>query len=477
MQNSKLLNLIKALRPEEFQWLEQFLQTPLFNKHPILIEFYQYLQSQYPAFSGQALDKRILHEHLFPGSTYKDARIRQLLHKMTRTVESFLILLEVDNNSRYRDRLLLEACGNRPLPKLFNKVARTKINALENEAYPNLDTYQDMVHYHHRLYFHPDTPKFQVRQNNIEACSTNLDRYYFLAKLRYACELLSREKMVNEAHELPLLQEILTQTENMPEGSLEKMYGRLVMLLRQKDQNTFFKAVKQQFTQHLNKIPKEDKRDIYYLLYNYAIQSINAGKPEFLRKAFELLKIGLEAYIIMDRGRITDTTFTNIVAIAARLHEFEWTKGFIESHAALLDNQIRPFAVQLAWAYHYFHQQDFAAVLDLMRSETRYLPGYGFRIKSLKMRAIFELGRQDPSYFELLDNELHAFDQYIRRNERINGQRKKGYLNLIKYTGQLLRIIPGKGNRELERERLLQEVERTSPIVVKHWLKEKIQEL
>ena len=69
---------------------------------------------------------------------------------------------------------------------------------------------------------------------------------------------------------------------------------------------------------------------------------------------------------------------------------------------------------------------------------------------------------------------MESFRAFLNRHKEIPPQRRKNYLNLIKFTKKLTKIIPG-DKKTIEKVR--KEIEQTPALVNTDWLKEKITEL
>jgi organic radical activating enzyme len=75
---------------------------------------------------------------------------------------------------------------------------------------------------------------------------------------------------------------------------------------------------------------------------------------------------------------------------------------------------------------------------------------------------------------EPLYSLFESFRVYLNRNKKITSDRKKRFLNLIKFTKKLTKIIPG-DKKAIDKVKA--EVATTQNIINLKWLKEKIAEL
>ncbi len=479
MQNSKLIRLLTSLQREEFRRFGQFLHSPFFNTNEKFVALYNYIARYYPGLFSPKLSKEKAFAALFPKETYDDNRMRQIMFRMTKLAEDFLAVQVVWNDEGRKTQLLTEALGSRKLHPYFEKAVKAETKKLEAVQYKDLPTLHRLLFYNHQYFFHPDTPKFKAGIKSIEDCMKYLDDYFAQAKLQYACELIARSAALKEEHQIWLLQEVMKTLEGNKaeeEDSLTALYYMLTLLQRDRDNELLFKGIKRKFLDIVAELPQQERIDFYQQLSNYTIAKINAGNRAYLLDFFELTEVALAFDIIVEKDRITDATFTNVVAIAAALKKFEWTAQFIKDYEKRLASSVRESASQLAWAYWYYHKGAFSDVLTCLQ-EVDFLPSYGFRVKSLRLRSYFELFQQDDSYLDPLMADIHSFDLYIRRHKAINSKRRTTYLNFIKFTKKLIRLKTNATVSDAEKEKLSSSIQQKEPIVVKHWLLEKLKEL
>ncbi|MEO1627562.1 MAG: hypothetical protein AAFV25_20595, partial [Bacteroidota bacterium] len=375
----------------------------------------------------------------------------------------------------HRNQLLTEALGRRKLHLDFQRSVQQEIKQLESKKCKDLRSIGRLLHYNHQYFFHPDTSKFKKGVQSIRDCMTHLDHYFSLAKLQYASELMTRSATLDEQHQMWLLEEVLAQTEK-PSNVLLELYDGLIRLYQNREEESLFHQLRARFVDLIDQLPQQERIELYQQLSNYAVAQINKGDRRYLHDFLELTKVALTYDILLDKNRITDATFTNVAAIAAALKVFDWTAEFIANYEKKLAPNVRESATQLAWAYLYYHKGAFEKVLDCL-VEVSFLPSYVFRVKSLRLRTYFELFRQQPSYHEVLLSDLHAFETYIRRGSGMNAQRQTTYLNFILYTKKLIKLLTNPKRTSSDKEALRESIRQKEPMVVKHWLLEKIKEL
>ena len=369
MQHCKLIQFLRSLKPGEFQSFKLFVHSPFFNTDEAVLRLFDLLSKQYPAFEENKVNKEVLFAQVFPSLQYDDLSMRQLMHKLTKLIERFLVVQVSLNDKDHRTALLAENLSNRKLYPYFKQLLQQEINKLRFIPYKNLATIHKLLSYSHKYFFHPETPKFDKSRDSIVDCMEYLDQYFSLAKLQYASELITRAAVLNEDYEIWLLDEVVEALDKVPiekENNLVQLYQKLLLLYRDRSNQVLFKDLKGQFLKAIHLIPLQDRIELYQQLSNYTIDKINEGEMEFRYDFFDLTKKADEQKIILDKNRITDATYTNISFIATSLKEFKWASDFITRYEKKLMPKVRKSATKLAWAYYHHHQSDYSKVLQLL---------------------------------------------------------------------------------------------------------------
>ncbi len=65
MQNSKLIRLLKSLKPAEFRELKDIIYTPYFNKNENIILFFEALKNFYPVIDQNELNDENINKKIY----------------------------------------------------------------------------------------------------------------------------------------------------------------------------------------------------------------------------------------------------------------------------------------------------------------------------------------------------------------------------------------------------------------------------
>ena len=156
--------------------------------------------------------------------------------------------------------------------------------------------------------------------------------------------------------------------------------------------------------------------------------------------------------------------------IALRLGKFEWTGNFIHNYNIRIPESYRENAVSFNLANLHFYQKNYEKVIELLQTVEYEDFSYNLNSKAMLIATYYEIDEIEPLY-SLLD----SFRTYLNRNKTtIQEFRRISFLNLIKFTKKLTKILPGDSKAI---QKFKEDLERTKNVSSIGWLQEKISEL
>jgi len=315
---------------------------------------------------------------------------------------------------------------------------------------------------------------------SIQEKQENLDNFYFAQKLLDACEMMVRSRIMKVDLSPNLIQPIvdeiqsnLIQYENIPSILL---YFKTYLMLKNNDHLLFYEVLNhlKEYESNLN---LSNLKTIYNHLQHYCIEQINLGNQDFLKALFEIYQGQLKNDLLLENGYLSEWYFKNIVTVALRLNETEWTKDFIEVHIEKVEPNVRNNAHTFNLASYFYEIGDFKDVIRLLSqveySDFRYIQG----TKAMLLRTYYELNEEDPFYAL-----INSFKQFLTRSDLISESRKTGFFNLISFAKRAFDI---KNNLEYESIskskskylKLKSDIEDADSIFNRSWLKVKLNDL
>ncbi|RME04339.1 MAG: hypothetical protein D6816_09815, partial [Bacteroidetes bacterium] len=237
------------------------------------------------------------------------------------------------------------------------------------------------------------------------------------------------------------------------------------------DQTEHYYSLKKLISNEIEKFPRSEAEFIYQAAMNYCVLNINKGSSEFLEEYFNLSVILLENGMLFNNNELSPWHFRNIVVAALRVGKYTWTENFIKEYSKYLPESMRDNAVSFNTAQLYFSQKKWDKVIELLREVEYEDFTYNLNSKTMLLSTYYEIDEIEP-LFSLLD----SFRTYLNRHKNIPAARRTPYMNLIRFTKKLARIIPGE---KAAVEKLRKELDEmpTGSVANSKWLNEKLAEL
>jgi len=476
---NKAITLLGNLSTKELKTLSRFLRSPFFNYAESVYQLFTVLRKAYPAFDAAKTDKEVLHKKVFPGETFKEKKINDLLSDLSLLIEKYMIVQHTLEDDFLRSRIKAEVFGKRNLHPLFSNEVRKLRKQIE--AFPHTDAnyFKELLEVNELFYLHPHIPSFVSDLPHPKEIMRQVDHFFLINKLKYSCELLNRQNILNEQHQIQLLEESLElleyyQSDSMP---LIQLYGRLVKLLLRGRDDQDFDDLRNFYWAKVNDIPASDGRSILRYLVNYTNQQINAGVEHYKTEQFELYKKGLNQGLLLARQHLSDASFINILVLASGLGHFAWAEEFIENHQDLLHPPTKENAVALGKAYVLFNSQKYKDTLALLQEVSFVTDNYKLGSRSLLLRTAYELSLQDNSYLFFTENVVESFLRFIADNKQFSIEKSEAYLNYGRLLINLVRYQLKKRKDPKLKTKLLSTLSLDRPIIAKKWLKEKVRQM
>ncbi|PHN02613.1 hypothetical protein [Flavilitoribacter nigricans] len=473
MQDSKIIGLLKNLEPKEFRLLHKYLRSPFFNYSPSLVALYEYIRKYYPDFDHPAVDRRKAFSRLFPEETYNDKKMRNLLHEFFGHLENFLVQLHVRDEPLTRKKLLVESLEKRGSYETFAGKNRELIREISDRPYRDVNTYWELLNLEEQYYFHPATDKVKNGEESLVAILENMDHYFMANKLRLANEVQARRKVVRQKIPMQFVDEVLKVSGADRGANSVIHFHALLYHLNETEAEEQFYALKKMFLESMEALGFNDRQVILFQLLNYAIRNGNQGKTDLLREAFDLYWFGLQHKLLFENGKLTDSSYTNIVFLGGKFGLLDKVERFIKEHSQDLDEKVRSDAENLAMANLLFLKKAYTRIDDLIGNARFDSIFYQLRAKLILLRALYESFVTDDSFFDLLQARIDAFDKFLRRNTQLSGIQRESYLAFIRQLKAVVKVNMMPSN-QAEREDLKNKILQIELIPNKEWLLEKL---
>ncbi len=481
MIKNALILAIQSFSRKEMTRFREFCDSPYHNKHADVRRLVKRLSRIFPVFTAQNCHREELHKVVFPAQKYDQSRLALVFTYATRQLELFLAQEQLGLDAGYQQVLLLRSLRQRQLFKHYNKIR----NRFEKELLKQ--PHRDSDYYRRQYLAAAEADAFYSQQwqrkkdLGIQQKQLNLDYYYLSEKLRDACEMALRSKILKVQYAPELLEPVIQLYENQYQSAQDipaiHIYYQIYQLITTQEAERY-QAVLAILDQYTPYFPKGELQNIFNYLQNYCIEQVNKGSSDFLAESFQLYQRQLNIHLLQDeKGFLSQWHFKNIVAIGLRLRENGWVHQFIEDYQHQLAPDSHHNAYHFNLAAYYYSLRRFDKVLELLLRIDSNDIRYNLDSKALLLRTYYDLEELE-AFLSLTD----SFKQYIQRNKLISDFQRRGYANLIKFARKAFKIkselrLHSATRNRIELSKLSGQLQISDPVYNLSWLERRIAKL
>ena len=473
--NTKLFKVVQSFDKYEINRLRKFIRSPYFNQDETLVQLFNLMVEL--TNEGQTLSKVEIWSAIQGNNLYDDVRFRKYCSDLLKLIERFLAQEVFEQKKLRKSAFLIEAVGKKELSELYGSTIKRVKHLTHKQSLKTAEFYSDLFeiekkYYEYILSSETAADIKRKTEKNLEEMMSNLDSFYIAEKLKYYCEILYRKAEFSQDYQVKFIPEIIKQISNTQNELLsppEAIYFQIYQTLIDSENEDHFNGLKVLLAKYIHYFPTSEAAALYSLALNYCTIKINKGEQKYLQEYFELNNILLEKELIFSDGLLNPWQFKNIVLIALRLGKFEWTENFIYNYKERLPPSLKENAVTFNLALLFFYQKKYGKVIEQLQSVEYEDPVYNLNSKSILIGSYYETDEIEPLY-----SLFESFRAYLNRHNDIPEQRKKLFLNLIKFTKRLTRIIAGD---QKSLDKLKNDIDNSEGVASLKWLKEKIAEL
>lgn len=454
--------------------------SPFFNKNEKTQRLYNWLQPFAPAYDNDRLDKMLAFQYVFgKASPYDELAINNVISDLLRLAYDFLAWQQYRLRPQLRQDLLLsELLEREMLEQVDRNVARFQ-QLQQKSNLRNADYYYSDYQLYDKLdrYAIGQTRKYD---ESLQKKNDALDLFYIIEKLRTACDMVSRNTVVNAGYQCHFLEDILGYCRqnrlHLQSIPAVQVYLHTLQLL-QEHQDEPYRQWKDMLDAAAHLFPADELRTLYNYGLNYCVKKINSGQTGYYRDILDLYRVLLEQKIIFKNGYLTQWSFINIATAGIRLKEFGWTAAFIEKYQHDLWPEDRHNVYHFSLASLYFEKKEFQHALKMLQAVAFNDAYYHLSAKIIQLKSYFELQETEP-FFSLLE----ATRLYLSRNLQLSDYQKNSNVNFFKIAAKLYQFNIQASTltqvvKEQRRAELSSLIAGTSPLANKDWLVQRLERL
>ena len=205
------------------------------------------LNKIYPNFNEQNCDRDYIFKTLFPQQKHNQSHLALLFTYSIRLLDKFLIQEQFKENKPYHKVLLLRNLRQRKQYKYYERTMTNFEQELESSKYKN------STHYNLRFLKASEADTYftqrskHEKDNSIQLKQNNLDNYYLAEKLRDACEMIVRSKILEINYSTSLLESVITEVQRNLEYYEEipsiSVYYHIYQMIVNQEHSYYFEAL------------------------------------------------------------------------------------------------------------------------------------------------------------------------------------------------------------------------------------------
>jgi len=442
MKSSKLIKILSSLSEKEFKNFEKSAFNH-FHKTDKNISFLKFLSKNYPKFKEENITKEIVFHIIYKNESFADIRIRELMSATFKYLQFFLVTIENNSSDFYYQLSLLKQYYKRRLDSLYLAQLKVVKKILKKDNFKNKEYFRRkylLASLENDYFNHKRIRSFD---ENIQVMLNNFDFYYFSTKLIESCEMLNRQKLLNQTYNLNLFKEIEEIIENNVGDYLNQpmilCYFEIFKLLKTNDDIEQYKRTVKILKKHTSFITPNELKSLFDFPKNYCIGNINKGNENYIEVLFELQQYLIYKEFNQTNGFISNSDYNNIITIALKLKKFEWSKVFIEKYKNKVTLKHRENAYNINKAYLYYSLKEYGNTLDLLNEIKFTDVYYAYYAKIIQLKTYFALKE-----YETLSYFIVSFKLYIKRNKEYPTEFKKAADLFLSYFKRILNAIEKK---------------------------------
>lgn len=477
MRDSKLLNIMKSLSPEELRDFEKYTASPYFSKGRDLLPLFKILKTFYPEFENDNLNAEFVFNKLYPGKKFDNSRshnlIKTLSSQLFLSCKDFLIQQEFKNDEQRKKYYLLNQLRKKRMYQEYYRDSKANQNEMD-------------------ILYKGSIREF-LEKNFLETAN----RDYYLDRDDFENSFEANLKASEYSILAGIINTFKYQDElNVARGYNLKVRGNLMeFILDSTDLDKFNLSVKK--SNH----PLSVYIEIYYLIYK---MNKNSGVSENYFKLKSLLldksnlfcqsenyilwnmmlsycsiqKLPLEEHFfihkhIIDNGIYKKSEsedfhivlFRNIILVCTALNVTEWLENFINKYSGEIHTDHRNDIVNFSFATLNFQKENYGAALDYIQKIRFEFFLYKVDVRILQLKICYKLGYYEQVY-SVTDSTLH----FLKTNNEISDEFKSSVRTFIKYIKEFVKLKLQSDLYDKEAGLIRKNILGEKNIIQKNWL-------
>lgn len=469
---------LNELNVKEFFSFENFIHSPYFSRNRNVKLLFDYIKPFYPGINEDNISYESVSKYVFKEKAINKVKIRKLLSDFSKVVETFLLQMEMENDTDNNKYLLLKTLRKRGLTRQFNKELKSLLDS-KKKSFSKDDNYYlaDINIYDSIFYFNFSNFKLKFA-DILQSKSDSIDYLFVFLKLHIFNEMMENEDGRNLKFNKRFYNEVITfvkENKNEIAENHPNIYIiYLVVLMNESDDDLYVEELKRYLRINEIKINKDKLKYYYHYIRAYYVLKINRGQTQYRDDLFSVIKLMRNKKLFIIDNIITDMEFNSVINTALSLKEYKWINGFVKEYKDFLHPDYAKDAYNLSVSKIMYHQKNYDGVYEYLNKVEFKDPFYYFNSKFLLARVYY-----DTKNFLGVKYIIDNLKQYSRVNKTLKPDQKNVIKVFNKYMDELVRISEVKSQKvNSMKEVLRKQIENEKMLVTNiNWFFEKIDKL
>ena len=461
MENSRLLQVFRALTSRELTGMDKFIRSPYFNSNEEVIGLWEYIFESHVVLKVAPAKERAF-KVIFPSRKYDVQKIRFIMNQLLRLMEKFLVQRQMEKHPFLHQLFLCQAFSDKDLEKPFSRNLQLGMKQLDQDPIKNAE------HHLYRFQLSMEGYKFAISHKRIfnddlQQIGQHLDNALVSMKLRYYSSIIAQKNLQKKDYPWPLLPHILDHVEKQHLMEIPSIgaYYYAFQALTNRDQLHHFDHLVKVLFDHPEAFPEPEIRSLWLIAINYCIRKLNDGDKAFAKKGLDLYQSGLQKGLLYTHGFLTPFTYRNIIALGLLVKEYDWVERFMYTYKDKLEPHQREDTFAFNLAKLEFGKRNLEKARSLLKQHNHKDLLLNLASKTLLLKVYYE-----TKDFRSFDALLQSMEIFIRRN-KIIGYHKNNYSNIIYFSNLMLSINPY-DRRAIDQ--LKDKILQAEPLTEREWL-------
>ena len=479
MNNSKLATVLSKLSVRSRTKFKEYVHSPFFNKHKPTQKLIDHILLNIVATKVPNLQKKAVFRKVFPDLAYDEIKLNYISSKALDLLNNYLSYREFEENEFRQTYHALKSSHSLEVKKQEDSHIRKHKLLQQHYPFQNVGLYYEKFMFYGLLnQIHLDK-KRRIYDENLQLQNNELDHFYFAQKLKIACDMLSRNIVIQADYQATFIEDLVKLSAmglDLKKHPSIHIYFQILKTLKDQDEKDYH-VLKNLINEYAEVFLPKELLLIFDYAENYCIRKINNGQTSFYYEFLNIYKQKLNRKLLFINGYLSEGDYKNIVTSGIRIKDFEWTETFIHQNKSKLKPEVRENAFNYNLSVYYYATQQYTRALRLLMTISFRDISYGVGAKTIQLQSYYELQE-----FEPLINLIDTFRLYVMRHKTQSDYRKKATLNMLRIVKKVAKlrekstfISQNQYNKELIKLKSI--FSDTTPLSNSDWIREVIEEL